>query len=154
MSRKCNLNQHCSIHMDHITYRTSTKRNFFNIKKLKFKKKNDWTEMIFCFLCFYKNKYPEPKPTKPSTGCIKINTALRIKPTKKISKQKTLELSFQFCNDGIINNKEIDVLVVLMQCLETLGQLCTLKKHEYIRISKRMGLYRICKCVWDISKYK
>ena len=34
-----------------------------------------------------------------------------------------------------------------MQCLETLGQKCTLKKHEYIRISKRMRLYRIVEVI-------
>ena len=50
-----------------------------------------------------------------------FKTALRIRPTKKILKQKTLELSFQICSGGIINNKEIDLLVVLMQCLETRG---------------------------------
>ena len=84
MSRKCNLNQRCSIHMDHITYSNINKKKFFlykkkkknKKKKKKKKKKNilDCTETIFYFLCFYKNKYPEPKPTKPSTWCIKITT--------------------------------------------------------------------------------
>ena len=53
-----------------------------------------------------------------------FKTALMIKPTKKITKQKTLDLSFRIYSDAIINNKEIDVLVFLMLCLETLGQEC------------------------------
>ena len=68
--QKCNLSQHCSIHMDHIAYIDTNKRKFFYIKKIIL----NCTETIFRFLCFYKNKYPEPKPTKPSTGCIKITT--------------------------------------------------------------------------------
>ena len=35
MSRKCNLNQHCSIHMDHITYSNINKKKYFLYKKIK-----------------------------------------------------------------------------------------------------------------------
>ena len=33
MARKCNLGQHCSIHMDHITYINTNKMKIFYIKK-------------------------------------------------------------------------------------------------------------------------